>query len=130
MVPDSWMLVKSPNDVRTICSAGFIFLFWWYRSTLRCVYIRLFSHAYVWTINYKSNKKYTIVTIEHDYVELYQMTLFPTSQNSGLLWSLTFILYVWLICETQDWFIVHAQLYVVVHDSEGDERFRWMREKR
>jgi hypothetical protein len=48
-----------------------------------CLHLLFFSRAYVWTINYKSNKKYTIVTIEHDYVELYQMTLFPTSQIVG-----------------------------------------------
>jgi hypothetical protein len=49
MIPDSWMLVMSPNGVRPIWSAGFIFLFWWYRSTLRRVYIRLFSSASVQT---------------------------------------------------------------------------------
>jgi hypothetical protein len=27
MVPDSWMLVNSPNGVQTICSTGFIFCF-------------------------------------------------------------------------------------------------------
>jgi hypothetical protein len=98
------------------------YLFWWYRSTLIHVCIHLFSRVSVETIDYKSNKKYTISITEHDYIKLYLLQKFGTSQNQNMMWSPTYIIYVGLIWEMQDWFIIHAQLYVNMSNIKPQQR--------
>jgi hypothetical protein len=72
------MLVKSPNGIRALGYAGFNFLFWRYRSTLRQVCILLFLvHVHKQIMSY-----------------LCPMAEFQRHHKQTLIWTIWVIIYV------------------------------------